>query len=192
MLVCEERALRPACGAGRVHDQRWRVVGDVHRLRRGAWFCDQVVVADDLIISAAAGDDDGFKRRVDTTYGGGHLGQHGLGDHHPGLAVADQKGDLGRGHPEVDRNCDGTELVGREEGLDELGAVEHQDQYAIAKADAAPAQRPGQCGHPLIELTPGRRVTEEPQRRRVGLHQRVPRELVGPVLMARQIRLLGG
>ena len=35
-------------------------------------------------------------------------------------------------------------------------------------------------------------VAEVPQRRRVRLHQRVPGQLVGPVLPARQVRLLGG
>jgi hypothetical protein len=188
--VREERALRPACGAGRVHDQRGRLVGDVHRMRCVAWLRDQVVVADDLII-VAAGDDHGLKRRVDVTHGGGHLGQHGFGDHHPGPAVADQKGDLWRGHPEVDRYGDRAELVGREERLDELGAVEHQDQHAVAEVDAAPAQRTGQRGHPAIEISPGRRVTEEPQRCGIGLHQRVPCKLGSPVLSARQMRLLG-
>ena len=152
---------------------------------------DQVVVAGDVVIGAATCDDDSLQRRIDVAHRGGHLGQHGFGDHHAGLAVADQEGDLGRGHPEVDRHGDGAEFVGRKERLDELGAVEHQDQHAVAEADPAPAQRARQCRHPPVELSPGRRVTEEPQRRGVGLHQCVPGELVGPVLPARQIRLLG-
>ena len=59
-----------------------------------------------------------------------------------GLAVAHQEGDLGRGHPEVDRHGNGAELVDRQERLDELGSVEHQDQHTVAELDPTPAQRP--------------------------------------------------
>jgi len=190
VVVGENRSLGPAGGAGGVHDQRRAVVRDVHRLRLVARLRDQVVVAGGVVIGAATCDDDSLQRRVDVTHRGGHLGQHGFGDHHAGLAVADQEGDLGRGHPEVDRHGDGAEFVGREERLDELGAVEHQNQHTVAEADPAPAQRARQCRHPPVELTPRRRVTEEPQRRGVGLHQCMPGELVGPVLPAREIRLL--
>ena len=70
-----------------------------------------------------------------------HLRQHGLGDHHRGVAVTDQEGDLGRGHPEVHRNRNGAKPIGRKEGLDELGPVQHQDQHPVAERDAATAQR---------------------------------------------------
>ena len=32
-------------------------------------------------------------------------------------------------------------LIGRKEGLDELGPVQHQDQHPVAERDAATAQR---------------------------------------------------
>ena len=56
--------------------------------------------------------------------------------------------------PEVHRHRDGAELVGGQERLDELGAVEHQDQHAVAEADtrAGSARRrarsPGGRVHP--------------------------------------------
>ena len=53
-------------------------------------------------------------------------------------------------------------------------------------------QRVGQCGHPPVEFAPRRGVPEEPQRRPLRLHQRVPRQLVGPVLSTRQVGLFGG
>ena len=69
-------------------------------------------------------------------------------------AVADKVGDLGGGEPEVDRDRDGAEHVGRQHRLDELGAVEHQDQHAVAEADPAPAQRVGQRVDPAVEVAP--------------------------------------
>jgi hypothetical protein len=84
---------------------------------------EQIVVAEHTLFGGRARDDHGGEIRVEVPHGGGHTGQRRLGDHHLGVAVADQEGDLGWGHPEVDRNRDGTELVDRQDGLDELGAV---------------------------------------------------------------------
>ncbi len=71
------------------------------------------------------------------------------------------------------------------------GAVEHQDQHPIGECDAAPAERTCQGGDPVIEFAPGRGVTEEAQGGGFGLHQRVPRKLIRPVLPAREKRLSG-
>ncbi len=187
----EHRALGPAGGPGRVHDQRRAVVGDVHRIGLGTWLGEHVVVAEHRIVGTRAGDDDRLQRRIDVTDRGGDVGQHRLGDDELGLAVVHQECDLGRGHPEVHGHSDGAELVDRQKRFDELGAIEHQDQHPIAELDSAAAQRTGQGGDAPIEVAPGGRPAEKPQRRGVGLHQRVPGELIGPVLAARQIRLLG-
>ena len=45
----------------------------------------------------------------------------------------DEEGDLGRRHAEVHGHRDGAEQVGRQDRLDELGAVEHEDQNAVTR-----------------------------------------------------------
>ena len=112
---------------------------------------------------------------------------------HPGLAVLDQEGDLRRRQPEVHRHRDGAEQVGGQECLDEFGAVEHQDHHPVAELHAAAAQRIGECGHPPVAAHA--QVVVCPRYRSavaLGLHQRVPGQLIRPVLPARQVRLLGG
>ena len=52
-------------------------------------------------------------------------------------------------------------------------------------------QRARQCGHAAVEFSPRRGVAEKSERRRIGLHQRVPGQLVGPVLPSREVRLIG-
>ncbi len=153
---------------------------------------EQVVVAEQAVLGGAAGDDHGGQRRIEVAHRRRHAGEHRFGDHDAGFAVADEERHLGRRHAEVDGHRDGAEQVGGQEGLDELGAVEHQDQHAIAEADAAAAQRTRQRRHAAIELTPRGRVAEESQRGGIGLHQRVAGELVGPVVPAGQVGLLDG
>ena len=117
--------------------------------------------------------------------------QHGFGDDHAGGAVADEEGDLRRRHAEVDGDRDGSELVDGEERLDELGAVEHEDEDAVAEADATAAQGSGQFGDAVVEFTPGGGAAHEAQCGVARLHEGVPGELIGPVVPTRKIRLLG-
>jgi len=85
---------------------------------------------------------------------------------------------------------DGTEFVGSQQRFDELGAVEHQDEHAVADPYPAPGQRAGQPGDPIVEFGPGGGVSQEPQRGFARLHQRMPCELDGPVLAAGKVRLI--
>ena len=78
---------------------------------------EQVVVAEHAVLGGATRDDRrsasvGSRSRTAVAT----AGEHRFGDDDAGLAVADQEGDLGRGHAEVDRHRDGAEQVGREEG----------------------------------------------------------------------------
>ena len=113
--------------------------------------CGGALLRDEVLVAAvrppsvgAAGDDDGGQRRREVADRDGDGGEHRLGDDHRGLAVLDQEGQLRRGQPEVDRNRDGAEPVGRQRGFDELGAVEHQDHHPVTEADSASAEGIGQ------------------------------------------------
>ncbi len=106
-----------------------------------------------------------------------------------GTRVRDEEGDLGWREPEVDRNGDRAERVCGEHGFEVFGAVEHQDDDAVAEADAAPRQRVGKLVHALVELRPGDRLTLEPQRGALRNHQGVAGNLVVPVVAAEAQRL---
>ena len=85
----------------------------------------------------------------------------------------------------------GTLLPGTFIRLDELGPVEHQDQHPVAEADTATAERTRERRYATVEFSPGGGAAQVSKRCRIGLHQRVPGQLVGPVLPSREIRLIG-
>ena len=70
-------------------------------------------------------------------------------------------------------------------------------RLSIRISTRSPKPTPRRLSAPASAVTrrsssrPGGGAAEEAQRRRIGLHQRVPGELVGPVLPAREVRLLG-
>ena len=178
-------------GARGVHDQSRRVVGDVHRLWRTPGLVDQVFVAEHAVVrrrppATTIMSSSGWMLRTPVATGASTASVIIT----LRFAVLDQEGDFGCGEPEVQRDRDGPEHVGRQHRLDELGAVEHQDHDPVPETDPSAAQRIGQRRNPTPQVGPGRRATKVPQRRGARLHQRVPLELVNPVLPASEIRLL--
>ena len=179
-------------GAGGVHDQRGRVVRDVDRLGRVTVLGQQVVVAEHAFVGGAAGDDHCVEvRRRDRAPRWPPVASTASAI----ITLASQSLTRNAISGGVIRKLTGTamapSLLAARNDSTNSGAVEHQDQHPVAEADTAPAQRARECGHAAVEFTPRGGVAEEPKRRRVRLHQRMPGKLIGPVLPSREIRLIG-
>ena len=189
--VGQHGALGSAGGAGGVHDQRRRVVGNIHRLRWIARLVHQVLVGQQTVVAGVTGDHDGLQHRGDVADTGSDRAEDRFGDHHARAAVLDQEGDLGWCEPEIDRDRDGPDHVGRQHRLDELCAVEHEDHHPVAVPNPPADQGSGQRRDSAAKVGPRDGVAQESQCGRTRLHRRMAFELIDPILSSRQIRLLG-
>ncbi len=175
------RALGATGGSGGVHDECRSVVRDVDERVRLALFADQVLVIQAVTLGGGAyGDGD-----VDTLGRGSRSScqrsQRSFGDNDFGAGVVYQISDLGWCQTEVHRNSDGAQCVGREHDLEVLGAVEHQDEHAVAEADAASGKSVRQLLDACVEGAPGDGIAQESQCGAIGNHLRMPGDLIVPV-----------
>ncbi len=118
------------------------------------------------------------------TRGGGERDERPLRDDRLRAGITHEEGDLGCGEAEVHRHGDGTEGVGREHDLDVLRTVEHEDDDAVAEADAATRECIGELLDTRIQLRPGDGLAAESEGRAIGNHQGVARHLIVPVVAA--------
>jgi hypothetical protein len=107
-----------------------------------------------------------------------HRRQRGVDDQGLRAAVGEHVGDLVGDQPEVDRDADGAEPGGRDEGLHDLQPVEREDGDAVTGPDPAVGQGVRQPGDPLVPLGVAAAGALEPQRDHVGGAPGPPRQLV--------------
>ncbi len=182
--VRQHRTLGCTRRSGRVENQGRCVLGQIDGCIRLAGLRHEFFVTEHVGFRVGADVHDQTQFGNVLTHRRDQRCERGLGEHRTSPAVTGDERDLGRGEPEVDGNRDGTEGIDRENRFEEFGAVEGEQQNTVAEVHTAAGQRAGERLRSVVQFAPGRTVAEKAERGLIGLHLRVRRNPVVPVVAA--------